>query len=1070
MKRIKLLLLSAFVCFGMYNAMAQTKVSGQVTSSEDGQPIPGVSILVKGLSGVGTSTNIDGKYSLNVPAAGKTLVFSYVGYKSQEVALDGKTSINVVLLSEARRIDEVVVTALGIKRDSKALGYSVQSVGSKELTRTSNADVVNSIGSRTAGVQVTSSGGTAGASAYMTIRGAHSLTGNNQPLFVVDGVPVSSGGGMGAVDGVATSNRSIDLNPEDIETMSVLKGGAATALYGLQASNGAIVITTKRGSEKNKMAINISQSISYDVVSQLPARQNTFTQGLNGAWASGNAASWGQRIDESRYDNSNILTPGSYIWDVNGRIVNKNNPNATDRLVKVYDPYDFFQKGSTYNTNVSVSGGNDVSNYYFSVGNMDQTGIVPKNTFGKTSLRLNAETKLTSKLTTGGSASYINSRGNFIQQGSNTSGVMLGLLRTPPTFDNSAGYKFEDGTQRNYRNGAGYDNPYWTSNMNSYSDKVDRFMGNAFLKYEPLSWMTISCKVGTDWYAQRTNDRVAVYSRVAPAGYNTERFSVNKIFNSDLLLSMKQTVGGVYNFNLTLGQNMYSNFSKSLTGKAVGLTIPEFYHVSNTGSQTAGSITTEYRTAAFFGDFSFDYAGMVFLGLTGRNDWSTTMPSDRLSSFYPSASFGFIFSELPGLKGNSLLSFGKLRASWAKTANIASPYNTRNYYGAATVADGWTDGISFPFNSTSGYTVSDVMVDPKLKHETQLSTEIGVDLRFLKNRIRLDVAYFINENKDLLLQVPIPSSSGFTNKYTNAASMESKGIEIMLSATPIQIKDFTWDISANFTKTKNNVIKLAEGVDNLFLGGFEDPQIRAVAGMEYRTIFGYDWYRDASGKPIIYDGSNPNVDWPVGTPITDLREMKALGTVNPDWIANFTNTFSYKGLSLVVNVDIKHGGKMYNGTKYAMNYFGTSAETATRENKPENRIVWDGVMGTIDDNGKPVVTGGVNTTAVIKDQDWYRYYGGSNFAQGPTANAIEDGGWVRLREVTISYVLPKSIFAKTMIKGSEFFATGKNLWLNTKYTGIDPETNLEGSSNAQGMDYFNMPGTKSYTFGIKLSF
>jgi hypothetical protein len=311
--------------------------------------------------------------------------------------------------------------------------------------------------------------------------------------------------------------------------------------------------------------------------------------------------------------------------------------------------------------------------------------------------------------------------------------------------------------------------------------------------------------------------------------------------------------------------------------------------------------------------------------------------------------------------------------------------------------------------------------------------------------------------------------------------MESKGYEIVLGLTPVKTKSFEWNIDANFSKTTNTVIALAEGVDNLYLGGFTDPQIRAVAGMEYRTIFGYDWYRDSKGNPIIYDGSDPNFDWPKGFPIYDGRAMKALGKVNPDWIANITNTFTYKGLSLTALLDIKHGGLMYNGTQFAMNYFGTSAQTATREatynedgtldltkTPAENIVVYSGVMGHIDADGNPVASTTQNTTQVVNTQDWYRYYGGSNFAYGPTAAAMQDAGWVRLREITLAYRLDSKILGKSFLKGLEFYVTGKNLWLHTKYQGIDPETNLEGASNSQGMDYFNMPGTKSYIFGFKV--
>ena len=1077
----KLSFLLVLLLLTAMQVLAQRTITGKVTSADDGNGIPGVTVLVMGTT-TGVLTDIDGKYSISVPKIATALQYTFIGMTKQEITLTASDVVDVVMQSEATNIEGVIVTALGITRERKSLGYSVQDVKASELTKSNNADVVNSLQGKVAGVQVISSGGTAGASSYITIRGAHSLTGNNQPLFVIDGVPsISGGGGTTDVGGVASSGRSIEFNPDDMETMTVLKGGAATALYGLQAANGAIIITTKKGSAKTRMQVNLHQSFSIDKISQMPAMQKIFTQGFGGKWVSGQSASWGQRIDTSRYDNSNITVPGSYKWDANGKIVGMSNPTATDRLVNTYDQKDFFQTGGTTNTALSVSGGSENTTYYFSVGNLSQKGVVPNNTFGRTSFKVNAETKLTPKLKTGTSMNYIDSRGNFIQQGSNVSGVMLGLLRTPPTFDNAAGYRFPDGTQRNYRNGAGYDNPFWTANMNSYKDNISRFIGNVYLNYQPLTWLTFNYKIGTDTYTEKINNRMAIYSRANPAGFDNEYYSQSRIINSDFFLNATKSLFDNFTASLTLGQNMFSSYDNNLSATANGLSIPEFYQLSNTGNITGYNTTSEYRTAAVFGDLSLDYMSMLYLGITGRNEWSTTMPENNLSAFYPSVSAGFIFTELPGLKNNSVLSFGKLRASWAKTANIAGAYNTVDYYFQSTAGDGWTEGITFPFNNATGYTVGNGLGNSDLKHETQVSKEIGVELKFLSNRISLDFSLFDNLNKDLLLDVPIAASSGFTTSYMNAAEMESKGYEIVLGLIPVKTNSFEWDINANFSKTTNTVNSLAEGVENLFLGGFVDPQIRAVAGMEYRTIYGYDWYRDSNGTPIIYDGSDANFDWPVGTPILDGREMLPLGKVNPDWIANVTNTLTYKGLSLSALLDIKHGGLMYNGTQYAMNYFGTSEKTASREatyntdgtldltkTPAENIIVYPGVMGHIDADGNPVATTTQNTTQVVNGQDWYRYYGGSNFAQGPTSAAMQDAGWIRLREITLSYRLDSKTIGKSFLKGVEIYATGRNLWLSTKYEGIDPETNLQGASNSQGMDYFNMPGSKSYVFGFKI--
>ncbi len=1071
----KIMMLLAFIGLVGMQAFAQTTVTGEVTGP-DGTTIPGVTIRPKGNQSVGTITDIDGKYTLNVPAGFNTLVFSYTGMKHKEMPISGSV-INIAMETDDIGLDEVIVTAVGISRDKKALGYSVQSVSSEELTKSANADVVNSLSAKTAGVQINSSGGTAGASTYITIRGAASLSGNNQPLFVVDGIPISSGEGGGGstydTEGVGASSRTIDINPDDIETLTVLKGGAATALYGLQAANGAIVITTKKGKAGQKMEVNFHSSVAIDQLSQVPEMQQKYAQGNNGEWMGGFSQSWGPEIANMEYDGDE-----TYIWDPNGNLVPAGTGNG--KPAQAYDQFDFFQTGITHNNNVSISAGNDKSTYYFSVGNMTQEGVIPNNEFSRTSIRLNATTKLTDKLSTGASMSYVHSDGNFIQQGSNVSGVMLGLLRTPPTFDNSAGYRFADGTQRNYRNGGGYDNPYWTANMNSFDDRVDRFIGNLNLNYALAEWINITYKIGTDWYSRSFQDVFAVGSRQNTAGYIEEYSQFKQIINSDLLINISKDFSDDFRTRITLGQNMYQESGKSMNGIANGLSIPEFYQLNNTTDQTTAKGEYKYRTAAFFGDFQADYNNMLFVGITGRAEWATTMPEDNLVSFYPSVNTGFIFTEIPGLKDNATLSFGKLRASWSKTANIAGPYSTVTTYNAASTGDGWTGGNSFPFLGYSGYAVGYLLGNSDLKHESMTTFEVGAELKFWLNRFSIDVAYFKNENADLLMQVPVATSSGYDNVYMNAGTMESEGIELMIGATPIKFNGIEWNINVNFTQLKNPVTELAEGVENLFLGGFTDPQIRAVEGMEYRSIFGYDWYRDEQGRVLLND--DPTDGYPDGFPMTDEREMISLGTVNPDWTANIGNTVSYKGLSFSFLFDIKKGGKMYNGTRFTMNTFGTSMETIDRdvtyngngtinftETPSQNVVVYEGVFGHLDGDDNPVSNGVTNTAQVVNDQDWFQGQGG-NFGGGATAAAIEDAGWVRLREVSIAYKLPKTLLSKTFIKNASIYATGRNLWVRTAYSGIDPETSLTGATNGQGMDYFNMPGTKAYIFGVKLTF
>jgi TonB-linked SusC/RagA family outer membrane protein len=1048
---------------------AQERAVTGVVSDNTGLPIPGVSVLIKGTN-FGTQTDFDGKFAIKASPS-QILIFSYIGMLTQQVKATS-TSINVSMKSTSVELEGVIVTAIGVTRKEKELGYNVQTVRSEDIRTKPNADVINSLAGATSGVAITSSAGDAGASTFMTIRGSSSITGNNQPLFIVNGLPIITGGGFSGTGGVNTSSRSIDLNPEDIASISILKGGAATALYGVRAANGAVIITTKSGKNLNSKKIEFTNSVGFASVTQLPARQKKYSQGSNGAWAGGNAFSWGAEISQLEYDGD-----ADYKWDPKGRLVPTGEGNGTPG--SYYDPYKFFQTGVTTNNALSISNGNEDGSFFFSLSNLEQEGVVPNNEFGRTTMRLNATTNLTDKINFGVDMSYTNSRAIQIQKGSNVSGIMLGLLRTATTFDNSAGYEFADGSQRNYRNGGGYDNPYWVSNNIKYDEDVNRFTGAVNFQVKFNDFFNISYIGGVDWYTQRYVNQFKIGSRGNPDGQYEEYQQYQRTFNSDLLLNFKKDISEDFTTKLTIGNNFYGNFTKGLQGVAKGLSIPDFYQLSNTSSNTTLGLQSQQRTMAVYADLQLAYKDMLFLGFTGRNDWATTMPEANDDAFYPSASLGFIFTELGSLKNNSFLSFGKLRASAARVANIAGPYNTSNYYSATSTADGWTTGVEFPYQDQTGFQVSSGLGNPDLKHETQDSWEVGTDLRFFKNRIGLDFTYFSNKNSDLLMSVPLAPSSGFSSVFLNAASMESKGIEISFTATPIKTKNFTWDLLTNFTKFSNTVTSLAEGVDNIALpGGFTTPQVRAVVGRQYGSVFGEDWYRDANGAILIND--DPTDSYRDGYPMTNTSQgLVPIGDTQPDWTSNMTNTLTYKNLSFSFLIDVKSGGQMYNGTAFAMNYFGVSERTVNREvyYTPEGTIdftrtpaqnvkVFDGVYGHVDSDGNGVSSGVANVTPIVEDQAWFTGQG-SNFGGGPSVAAMEPAGWVRLRDISLSYTFPK---ISETIKDLNIFISGKNLWIDTPYSGVDPETSLSGAGNGQGMDYFNNPGSKSYTIGLKMTF
>ncbi len=1116
MKKIAILL--AMVLFaGLQVMWAQTTITGMVKDAE-GAALPGATVRAQGFSGVGTVTDMDGKYSLQVPEGATTLVFSFVGMQDKVEAINGRTVIDVVLQPQDIAVDEVVVTAIGVKKDAKKLGYSVQSVSAADVEKSTSENIVNSLNGKVAGVNINSSSGSAGSSAYIEIRGAASLTGNNQPLFVVDGVPINNGGGGtgSSVAGVDESNRAIDIDPNTIESINVLKGGAATALYGLRAANGVIIITTKKGKKGSaNFQAHVKSSVTVSQVSQLPPLQNKYAQGSHyyaefirsfGLPASDvlspdaemyNGVSWGPALDSLRYTTDANYIPGNvyygggltpmdeYLkkWDPNGRLVLATDPLAGSVTPTPYDRFEFFQTGMAYNNYADITGGTDVSSFFLSISNDNNESVIPNNTFDKTAIKYSGDFDFTSKFSGGIDLNYVVSGGNRIQRGSNISGVMLGLLRTPPTFDNSGagldpaafadgklGYEFADGTQRTYRHGTGYDNPYWIANNISYQDKVNRTIGNVHFNYKPLDWMSFTYRLGADVYGKAVKEYFAKNSNAYKQGYRNKYNEVNQELNSDLMMNINKDINEDLNINFMLGQNLYERKYNYTQGIANGLTEDKFYNLSNTSSILAYEGTYHKRTMAYYGSLDLAYKNFLYVGFTGRNEWSTTMPEDANNFFYPSANIGFVFSEL--LPKNDIFSFGKLRASYAIVANDGPAYATNTYYVTPGIGDGWTDGISWPFLGTSAFTYSGALGATSFRPEKMTSMEVGADLRFFNNRLSLDLAYFKQINEDLLLYVPIAATTGFTSQYQNAAKMHTTGIEAVLKATPVKTKSFNWDLIVNFSNPKTIVDELAPNVDNIFLGGFTEPQVRAVAGEVYRTIYATDWKRDANGNVVIND--DPTAEF-FGFPMMN-DEMEAKGQIAPNFTVGITNSISFKGLTISALLDIKNGGLMWNGTKGALYFFGAHKDT---ENRGESKV-WEGVLGHYDANGdlmhydangnEVAGPGDANSNSVVVDENWYWWDGQGSGFTGPSAPFIEKTDWVRLRNVSVSYDLNSAWFGKSFLKSAQIFFTGTNLFLKTPYTGIDPETSLLGNSNGQGFDYFNMPGTKSYQFGVKLGF
>jgi TonB-linked SusC/RagA family outer membrane protein len=1077
--------LLAVVCM---RASAQDRtITGKVTSSLDSLGIPGVSVVVVGTT-VGTTTDIDGNYQLTVPSSGKQIRLSGIGLKAKTIDLSDAGTYSAVMEPDVLRLEEVVVTALNIPTERRRLSYAVQSISGENVSNVGQQNVVNSFAGKIAGAQVTSSSGTPGAASYIVLRGPSSILGENQPLFVVDGVPFDNshqGGGnpdngtnnnlIGSTGAVTNSNRAIDLNPDDIESISVLKGPAATALYGSAASSGAIVITTKKGKYTPGKKINVrySAGLTWDEVNKEPEMQNIYVQGTGGNYRApetGASGSWGPKASAMSWDGD-----ATYKFDKHGHLVLSSDPSAREKFVP-YDNFDqFFRTGKTFEHSFSMTGGSEISAFRLSLSRLDQDGIVPLSDFKRTTVGISGDSKISKRFSASGSVTYTNSGGRRIQQGSNLSGLMLDLLRTPISFDNSNGnddpeavdaYQFDDGTQRNYRGGGGYDNPYWTINKNPYTDDVNRMFGTTQITYLPHSWLSISYRLGGDFYSDRRKQVFAFGSRNFPEGQLQDDQYFNRTVNGDLLVRGETKLSNDFKGSLLVGHNIYSNYYQQLFTQGDGLLVPEYSNVINAASVFSREQHFRKRRMGVYADAKIEFRDMLYVDITARNDYSSTLAStskDYGSFFYPSVSAGFVFTEALKMNNNKVLPYGKLRAAYAEAGKDADPYSTRDYYNTQVFADGWTTGITYPINGVPGFTSDDYKGNPELKPEKTKAFEVGTELRFLKNRIGLDVTYYIQKTEDILLQLPIAGSTGWPYRYQNAATMENKGVEIILATTPLIIKNFKWDLTINWAQNKNEITKLYPGVENVFLGGFEGSDIRAVEGEAYGSIYGGYFITDdgtPNGQMIIDDDpASSNYGYPISSP-----QNGVIGNTQPDWTGGITSTFTWKRLSLMANFYIREGGEIWNGTKGALIFFGRAKVT---ENRGEMHV-FEGVAGHLDEDGNVVTSGATNGVSVPLDQAWYQFNGGGF---GSVAKPfIEDGSFVKLREVSLTYSFNPKIFKNTIVQGIDVSAVGRNLWLSTDYTGVDPETSLVGAFNAQGMDYFNNPGTRSYGGKVTVTF
>ncbi|MGV8091692.1 MAG: SusC/RagA family TonB-linked outer membrane protein [Mangrovibacterium sp.] len=1039
MKKITLLL--AIFAIGLQSVLAQTReITGTVTSAEDGSSLPGVSVSVRGTT-LGTITDINGEYTIKVPTSANTLIFSFVGMQTKEVEITG-SKINVTLDADVVGINEVVVTAIGITRQEKSLGYSVGVVKSDELEKAREGNVVNSLAGRVAGLNIMQSSGTAGGASKVIIRGQSSLGSSGQPIFIIDGMPVSNSTLSFGINGsVDTGSRIGDLSSDDIASVSVLKGAAATALYGARAKDGAIIITTKQGSKNTKTFVSVNSSVRFENPLELPSFQNEFGPGVGatGAYSMGAWNGWGPKISDVQDTQYPIFT-GDQV------------------TLKAYkdNVKDFYDTGMTYTNNISIGGGDSKNDYRIGVTALNQTGIIPNNKYDRYNITFNGGREFSEKLSTRISFSYINaSSEGRPAQGSNDANVIIPTINAMPRTMDVNLLKdnwIKDGKPYPLGSGAvaNTNNPYWVLNRNKYTSSLDRIIGSLSFTYKPIKGLVITDNLGTDFFYDK--DR-RIWATNTIGEYNKGRFFTynwdSKIINNDLIVSYEFTPAKDFGIKILGGHNIVQTTTELLSVDAKDLLVADIYAYSNAQTTTPTNTYSRKRLMGVYGDIGFSYKDIGYLNITGRNDWSSTMPLSERSYFYPSVSGSFVFSEL--IPKNKILDFGKLRINYAIVGSDTDPYQLDYVYSPVSSYFiqflGQTGGL-FPHGGLLGYSAPGVYPDPDLKPQKQSGFEIGADLRFLNGRIALDATYYSNKTTNHIARIDAPNSTGYFNFRKNSGEISNKGVEIMLNVVPVQ-KNFKWDLTLNFASNEQKVVELDPSITELNLtSGYSSLQIKAAVGEPF-SLYGIGWLRDDQGN-IVIDGS------------TGFRKTQStainLGKITPDYTLGIINSFSYKGLSMGFVIDIRQGGVMFSGTAASLRANGVAKETLLNDREP---IVDKGVVLT--DDGEYVE----NT----KEISAYNYWS-QNYTTSKTEANVFDASYVKLREITLNYTLPRTWFDQMFIKNISVGFEARNLWLiSSNVPHIDPELNFFSPGDiGSGVEFASIPTTRSYGFNLKFNF
>lgn len=1088
MKKTILFLLFFLPCIFL---LAQSRVvTGRVTDDK-GVPASGVSVVIKGTN-VGTTTNEDGVYSLSVPANAGTLIFSHINLAAKEVSVRNQSAVDVALqASDKNNLQEVVVTALGITRDRRSLGYATQTIKNEALVDKGEGSLLNALQGKLAGADITGSSGAPGASTSIVLRGITSFTGSQSPLFVVDGVPISDNtdeSTLGIYSG-QSSNRSIDLNVNNIESINVLQGPAAAALYGSRAAHGAIMITTKKGSGK-KGVLDIVFSSSYSQQKQygFPELQNKYGQGANGIFSAVSTNSFGPAFG-STPSLANGLIVGAVPQYVNGVTYN------TGQTIP-YQPFpnnivSYFKTGTVFENNLTVNSGDSKNNYGISVGNSTQDGILPQSKLKKTNVGFTASSYLTEKLHIRAGATYFATRQDIVTQGNNPSySSYANVLRMPRSVDLEY-YKNNYTTPGGYNNwfvqnvynpaiqdssSGAFENPYFASYKNPVTSHLSRVLGNMAVGYDVTKWLNVSYRAGIDVYTDRRKRTIALGSSqvvrsvfsgapgTTTGGIMEDVFYRNEL-NGDLMITAKKSnifLNGL-NANLLLGHGVNQQKYQQVNQTGYNLGVPGFYNISNASNL---SLTNEYNSTkriwGLYGQLSLAYNNYLFLEFTGRQDHSSTLPKSKNKYFYPSVSTSVVLTDAFKIQSD-VLSFAKIRAAYAKVGNDAPVYSLNNIFTTAAVGNNVAN-YAFPFGTTAGFAASTTVGNKDLTPEFTSTVDIGANIGLFKNRINIDATVYSSKSTDQIVAVGVPSSTGYLNKFINVGEMTNKGVEITVSGTPVKSKNFTWNVSGNISRNRNKVTFIAPGVNSFSFGGVSFAGLipTIAVGEPYGIIRGSKFIKNANGDRLVDSATGLYANY-----ITDQTVLDP----NRDWIAGLTNSFSYKNFSMSFLVDYKHGGQFESFTIGVLRANGSLKVTEDREQS----FILPGVIDLGGGKYKP-------NNIQITGQTYYQTaLGGTTGATTASEFAVYDASTFRVREVSFSYDLTGAMLKSKVFKNIRFTVFGRNLYYYAPNSPIDPELSTLGAGSStsgtttavglvRGLELSSAPNTRNMGASVKVTF